>query len=216
MRGIVARGLALGYGRVAALAVVLCDVIRNYAKQRATFQSRQSQAGEGKCRSTLVLVGRGGTGLRSPAVSRETMNWRRMGRLVVTVHTSEVPSDEDWGEYMAGVDAYLPLEDQRVLVVSAGGGPNGKQRKMMTDALNGARVPVAIVTNSLLMRGAGIAVSWFNPSLKVLRPEDLDRAINYLGLTEWERGESARVLKELEKGLGLDVIRLSKLPRHGA
>ena len=142
------------------------------------------------------------------------MDWRRMGRLVVTVHTAEVPSDEDWGQYVAGVDDYLPLEDQRVLVVSAGGGPNGKQRKMMTDALNGARVPVAIVTNSLFMRGAGIAVSWFNPSLKVLRPEALDRAIDYLGLTEWERVECARVLKELEKGLGLDVVRLSKLPPH--
>jgi len=52
----------------------------------------------------------------------------------------------------------------------------------MTDALNGARVSVAIVTNGLFMRGAGIAVSWFNPSLKVLRPEDLDRAIHCLGL----------------------------------
>ena len=128
-----------------------------------------------------------------------------MARLVVTVHTAAVPSDEDWDAYMAGVDAYLPLEDQRVLVVSAGGGPNGKQRKMMVDALNGARVPVAIITNSLLMRGAGIAVSWFNPSLKVLGPADLDAAVEYLGLTTWERVESARALKQLGKELGLDV-----------
>jgi hypothetical protein len=136
------------------------------------------------------------------------MDWRRMARLVVTVHTEAVPSDEDWDAYMAGVDAYLPLEDQRVLVVSAGGGPNGKQRKMMVDALNGARVPVAIITNSLLMRGAGIAVSWFNPSLKVLGPGELDAAVEYLGLTTWERVESARTLKQLEKGLGLDVVQL--------
>jgi hypothetical protein len=136
------------------------------------------------------------------------MNWRRMARLVVTVHTAAVPSDEDWDAYMAQVDAFLPLQDQRVLVVSAGGGPNGKQRKMMIDALNGARVPVAIITNSLLMRGAGIAVSWFNPSLKVLGPGDLDAAVEYLGLTTWERVESARALKELEKGLGLDVVQL--------
>jgi hypothetical protein len=136
------------------------------------------------------------------------MDWRRMARLVVTVHTAEVPSDEDWDAYMAGVHDYLPLEDQRVLVVSAGGGPNGKQRKMMVDALNGAKVPVAIITNSFLMRGAGIAVSWFNPSLKVLGPDELDAAVEYLGLTTWERVESARTLKQLEKGLGLDVVQL--------
>src|SRR6187549_3930834 len=100
-------------------------------------------------------------------MSRRTMNWRRMGRMVVTVHTAAEPSDVDWDGYMAQVDAFLPLSDQRILVVSAGGGPNSKQRKMMVDALAGARVPVAIITNSMLMRGAGVAVSWFNPSLKV-------------------------------------------------
>jgi hypothetical protein len=133
-----------------------------------------------------------------------------MGRLVVTVHTSAVPAEEEWASYMSQADAYLPLEDQRVLVVSAGGGPNGKQRKMLVDVLNGARVPVAIITNSWLMRGPGIAVSWFNPSLKVFGPDALDAAVEYLGLTTWERVESARALEELEKGLGLDVVRFRK------
>lgn len=136
------------------------------------------------------------------------MNWRRMGRLVVTVHTSAVPDEQEWASYMSQADAFLPLEDQRILVISAGGGPNGKQRKMLIDVLNGARVPVAIITNSWLMRGPGIAVSWFNPSLKVFGPEALDDAVAYLGLTTWERVESARVVQELEKGLGLDVVRL--------
>jgi len=133
-----------------------------------------------------------------------------MARLVVTVHTDAVPDDREWADYMSQVDAYLPLEDQRILVVSAGGGPNGKQRQMMVEALNGARVPVAIITNSWVMQGAGIAVRWFNPSLKVFGAGALDSAIEYLGLTTWERVESARSIKELEKGLGLDVVQLSK------
>jgi hypothetical protein len=141
------------------------------------------------------------------------MNWRRMGRLVVTVHTSAVPAEREWADYMSQVDAFLPLQDQRILVVSAGGGPNGTQRKMMVEALNGARVPVAIITNSWLMRGAGIAVSWFNPSLKVFGPDALDAAVDYLGLTTWERVESARCLAELEKGLGLDVVHPRELRR---
>lgn len=139
------------------------------------------------------------------------MNWRRMGRLVVTVHTEAVPADDEWAVYVSGACDYLPLEDQRILVVSAGGGPNGKQRMMVVDALKGARVPVAIITNSWLMRGSGIAVSWFNPSLKVFGPDALDSAIDYLGLTVWERVESARCLKELEEGLGLDVVQLREV-----
>lgn len=130
-----------------------------------------------------------------------------MGRLVVTAHTAAVPDDKEWGDYMAQVDAYLPLSGQRILVVSAGGGPNGPQRKMMTDALGGAKVPVAILTSSMMMRGAGIAVSWFNPSLKVFGPGGLDSALDYLELTPWERTESLRVLNELQAQLGLGVVR---------
>jgi hypothetical protein len=139
------------------------------------------------------------------------MNWRRMGRMVVTVHTEAVPNDADWSGYMGQVDAFLPLDAQRILVISAGGGPNGKQRKMMIDALGGVRVPVAIITTSALMRGAGVAVSWFNPSLKILGPEDLDRAMDYLELTEWERTECPRVIGELEKELGLGVVKLRRV-----
>ncbi len=133
---------------------------------------------------------------------------RRMGRLCVTVHTAAVPSEPDWDRYMAGVDAYLPLSDQRVLVVSAGGGPNGKQRKMMIRALDGAVVPVAILTNSTLMRGAGIAISWFNPSLKVLGPHSLQAAFDYLGLTTWERTESEITIAEMQRDLGVRVMSL--------
>jgi len=128
-----------------------------------------------------------------------------MGRLVVTVHTAEAPSDEDWNEYMSGVDGFLPLEDQRVLVVSAGGGPNAMQRKLMTDALQGAKVPVAILTNSWLMRGAGIAVRWFNPGLKIYAPHALESAFEHLRLTSWERIESALLIQRFQRQLDIAV-----------
>lgn len=107
---------------------------------------------------------------------------------------------------MKGVRREVPMADQKVLVVSAGGGPNGKQRKMMTDELEGTRVPVAILSDSWLMRSAGIAVSWFNPMLKVLPPEALEEAFSYLELTAWEREESRRIIDELQRKLGVNVL----------
>ncbi len=98
------------------------------------------------------------------------------------------------------------MADQRVLVVSAGGGPNGKQRKMMTDELEGTLVPVAILSDSWIMRSAGIAVSWFNPMLKVLPPKSLDQAFTYLELTSWEREESRRIIAELQSKLKVHVL----------
>ncbi len=137
------------------------------------------------------------------------MGWRRMGRLCVTVHTEHPPTNEEWAAYVEQAGEYRPLQDQRVLVVSAGGAPDGKQRKLMVDVLQGARVPVAILTNSLVMRAAGVAVSWFNPMLKVFGPDALDSATQYLDLTAWERRESESALKELQRGLSEDVDGLS-------
>ncbi len=134
------------------------------------------------------------------------MSWRRLGRLVVTLHTADVPNDPEWSEYVSQADAILPLESQRILVVSAGGGPSGAQRKAMVHALDGAQVPVAILTNSLLMRGAGIAISWFNPHLKMFGPDQLQPAIDYLGLTAWERAEVPVALAHLEEELGVSVV----------
>jgi len=134
------------------------------------------------------------------------MDWKTIGRLCVTVHTEAVPAEREWADYMKGVRREVPMAAQKVLVVSAGGGPSGKQRKMMTDALEGTRVPVAILTESWLMRSAGIAVSWFNPMLKVLPPHALEEAFTYLDLTTWEREESRLILGELQKKLRVNVL----------
>jgi hypothetical protein len=135
------------------------------------------------------------------------MDWRRKGRLVVTVHTASVPSDADWAEYIAGARDYTPVEDQRIFVVSAGGGPNGRQRKILTDSLAGALVPVSIVTDSMLMRGAGIAVAWFNPSLRIFGPDALEPAFEHLQLTNWERADCRQTVHELQWHLKVNVTR---------
>ncbi|MCA9609713.1 MAG: hypothetical protein KC619_29145 [Myxococcales bacterium] len=134
------------------------------------------------------------------------MRWRRLGRLCLTVHGEQSPTDEEWTAYLAGIDRHVPLHAQRVLVVSAGGAPSSAQRKRMVDALEGAQVPVAIITSSLLMRGAGIAVSWFNPFVEVFAPHQLARALDHLGLTEWQRAEVPRILAQLESELEISVI----------
>ena len=68
-------------------------------------------------------------------MSRKTMDWRRIGRLCVTVHTQHVPDEQEWSEYMKGVRRDVPMADQKVLVVSAGGGPNGNglNRRLLQD-----------------------------------------------------------------------------------
>ncbi|MCA9607977.1 MAG: hypothetical protein KC619_20345 [Myxococcales bacterium] len=136
------------------------------------------------------------------------MSWRRLGRVYVAVHGDRSPSDAEWAAYLAGVDRSIPLETQRVLVVSAGGAPSSAQRKRMVDAMDGAQVPVAIVTTSLLTRGVGVAIRWFNPCVEVFGPSQLQGALDHLGLTDWERAEVPPLLSRLEAEVGISVVGL--------
>lgn len=140
------------------------------------------------------------------------MGWRRLGRLVVTVHSSESPRDEEWHDYIKQADAVLPLESQRILVISAGGAPSALQREEMTNVLGGAKVPVVILTNSLVMRGAGIAVSWFNPSLKVFGPNALIPTFEHLQLNRWERVECIVAGRDLQTELGVTLVQFPADP----
>lgn len=143
--------------------------------------------------------------------NQQTMKWRRLGRLVVTVHSEQPPTEEEWSRYMGQADTYHPLEDQRILVVSEGGAPNATQRQQLIDLLDNARVPTAILTTSWIMRGSGAAVSWFNRSLRVFGPNALDQALEHLQLTQWERTEALRQLREFQNELGVRVIDSSSL-----
>jgi hypothetical protein len=146
-----------------------------------------------------------------PRGNQETMKWRRLGRLVVTVHSELAPTEDEWSRYMGQADVYQPLEDQRILVVSEGGAPNGTQRQQLIELLHGARVPTAILSSSWLMRGSGAAVSWFNRSLRVFGPSALPQALEHLQLTQWERTESLRLLREFQNELGVRVIGAASL-----
>lgn len=139
------------------------------------------------------------------------MKWRRLGRFVVTVHSDRPPTEEEWSRYMGQADTYQPLEDQRILVVSEGGAPNATQRQQLIDLLHDVRVPTAILTTSWIMRGSGAAVSWFNRSLRVFGPNAIEQALEHLQLTQWERREALRLLREFQNELGVRVIDASSL-----
>lgn len=133
------------------------------------------------------------------------MSWTSHGRVACTVHTAQAPSDDEWRNYLEFARGFHATEGLRVLVVSHGGGPNGRQRRELIDAMPGQRAPVAMLTNSALMRGVGTAVGWFNRSLQVFDLHGLAEAFDHLGLDPREREEVRLTIRGLEQELGLQV-----------
>jgi hypothetical protein len=104
--------------------------------------------------------------------------------LVVSVHGSDSCSDAEWSEYlgMCGQAMAEHASDHNIggLVVSEGGGPTARQREELRIALGIRKPRVAVITSSLVTRGIGTALSWFNPHLRTYPPRDWERALDHL------------------------------------
>jgi hypothetical protein len=104
--------------------------------------------------------------------------------------TAECPSEQEWEANFVEVNAYKKarlgdLSSLRVLVISDGGRPNAKQRRMMTTDINGRPMKKAVVSPQMekpLLRGALTAMRWLNPGYSGFEPTQVLAALEYLDL----------------------------------
>lgn len=129
------------------------------------------------------------------------MHYAAEGRVFVTVHGAEPPSDEEWQRYLEVCKAnFAGLSGN--LIVTDGGGPNGPQRALLAERYpEFAPVPVAVVSDSPMTRGIVTALRWFGKNIRAFRPTDLAGAFEYLGVPGADREallqRVARVRSEL-------------------
>jgi hypothetical protein len=132
--------------------------------------------------------------------------------ICVVVHSAKAPSEDEWEEYMRAVrqnEQNLPRV--RTIVFTDGGGPNSAQRKAINDFLRGRQTPVVLASTSPVVRGITTALSWFNPLVKSVAPDDLEGALRHLGVQPYHR---TRVLQEMRKlRAELGQIDLKSMPR---
>jgi hypothetical protein len=117
------------------------------------------------------------------------------GQIMVVVHNAKPPTEDDWRAYIEGIKS-TDLKTGRSIVFTDGGAPNAEQRKILNQTLAGAHVPGVVISPSTFVRGVVTALSWFNPSLKVYAPEQLDLAFRYLTFTP---DEISRVWDKLDR-----------------
>ena len=59
----------------------------------------------------------------------------------------------------------------------------------------------AVLTSGRIARGIVTAIAWFKPSIKAFAPEQMDKALGYLGLTEREVAFVTRMVPRLRDQL---------------
>jgi hypothetical protein len=134
---------------------------------------------------------------------RTTMAWRYEGRVFVLVHTAARPHRTEWDECLREMRATGLRDNQRVLVRTHGGAPDGAQRRALTAVDAHRRLPTAILTDDLLARPVATAISWFIPRLKVFAAGAVEAACTFLELSPAERARVEAALGDLEAELGV-------------
>ena len=91
-----------------------------------------------------------------------TMLFERIGDVIVLVHNSKHPSEDEWSRYVNAVDICQrsPQQLRGVLVTSLGGAPNTGQRKAIVTAAGPQLFVTCVCTDSMVARGVITAINW--------------------------------------------------------
>jgi hypothetical protein len=102
------------------------------------------------------------------------MYFRQLRELTVTVSTARTISDEDWTAYLEGTLAIAKgfgLAANVSLLCCVHAYPNARQRQMASDFMIRHYIRemerVAVLTESMIVRGAMTAFSWIMPKVRV-------------------------------------------------
>lgn len=148
-----------------------------------------------EARSLVLLAG-------LETVRSHSMIATRTGAVIVYVHTADAPSDVEWDQAMRFFEA-PDLRHLRVLVYTDGAAPNVSQRARLNGLLGSNKLPMAVLTPSVLARAAGTAISWFNPNLRVYGPDDYEAAFKQLNASADERTALRTLVERFKAELGV-------------
>jgi hypothetical protein len=124
-----------------------------------------------------------------------------VGNVLIAVHGTDAPSEEEWRPYCASLKASRDLARVRTLAVTHSGAPTAAQRREMNDLLGGRPGLGAVLSTSAMVRGVVTAFSWFNPQIKAFSPAEQNEAFKHLKLTPPEITEVTRTISRLEAEL---------------
>ena len=137
--------------------------------------------------------------------AQQTMAMVRCERLLLLVHAPSAPTEAEWQHWIALCCEHPgPI---RVLVETHGGGPDAKQRKALSAALQGRELRSAILTDSLVVRGIVTALAWLGITLRAFPLHEIQAAASFLELTAAEVSLAREILPRLRAECGMAELR---------
>ena len=124
----------------------------------------------------------------------KSMTFEQVAGYFVVAHGRKPAAREEWTEFYSALSrdtAYL----RGLLVYSAGGALDVNQRSDLFQIHRKAGFRVAVLSDSMLVRGAITALRWLEVQAKSFKPAETDAALDYLAATEPARAGLKRALE---------------------
>lgn len=139
----------------------------------------------------------------------KNMVTRRVNDVLILREAKGPPSDAEWDHCLELlVQDPHRIDQVKVLVVTDGGGPTPDQRKRLQQALDGARIPIAVVTNSMRVRFIVSSVALLTSRIQSFNMDEMGDAYAHLGLGASTEHRVNKCLAEM-----VEELRESAQPR---
>lgn len=136
-----------------------------------------------------------------------TIAWQAVDDLFILVHGAADPVDAEWDQCVqAARQTALTHGRLRSLVVTPGPGPNMVQRQRLNAVTDGAPIPAAVVTDSLVGRAIVTLVGLRNTAIRAFDPTRLDDALTYLEEPSAKQPRVREAVQALRKQVGLSNL----------
>lgn len=156
--------------------------------------------------------------MATPGCNMAHMVWEREGGggvVLLVAHTGTAPSDGEWDAWLATLEQMNKRFAGEFslcanLVLTDGGGPSQSQRTRVNTLVAAGRSspPVAVVTDSRVVRTLGSGLSIFNPRFRVFPPAQFTVATVHLGMARHEVGPMLRAVQDMvESHMGAGMVK---------
>jgi hypothetical protein len=116
--------------------------------------------------------------------------------VLLIAHAPRAPTDAEWSEFMDSLEARDPTG---VVVIPNGVRPAPRQRAQIQERMRPLGAITAVLTDSVVSRGAVTALSWFRMKIRAFPTADPRPALVYAGVPEADVPQVLRALEEMSE-----------------
>jgi hypothetical protein len=135
------------------------------------------------------------------APQRDTLRFDLVDHLLVVVAADAPPGEADWERLRTVREANRGRIRMMLLVAQPRSLPTSAQREEFTTFMRLTGLGVAVITDSALLRGLGLAMSKLGLKVRAYAPSDLARAFEFCGVSESRREDLTRLIGALKAQL---------------